>query len=218
MSPGATNVARSPSTSRSAGASQATTGVPQASASTAGSPKPSSLGGEHERVRAAVDRRQLLVGDLAREDHVGQLVRPRAGRADQHQRQLARRRRRAWRRACAGRGGAGRRPTRGSARAGRSARAPRRSPARRAGTSPRRPPRGSRRPARASRRRCATASRATASVGTITRAARCTARWRRRRRRPPRRCSLRRLSAARSWSVTTIGQGLRSIAPSIHGE
>ena len=35
---------------------------------------------------------------------------------------------------------------------------------------------------------------------------------------PPRRCSLRRLSAARSCSVTTIGQGLRSIAPSIQGE
>ncbi len=49
-------------------------------------------------------------------------------------------------------------------------------------------------------------------------AARCTARWRRRRRRPPRRCSLRRLSAARSWIVTTIGQGLCSIAPSIQGE
>ncbi len=67
-------------------------------------------------------------------------------------------------------------------------------------------------------RRCATASSATVSVGTITRAARCAARRRRRRRRPLRRCSLRRFSIPRSWIVTTIGHGLCSIAPSIHGE
>ena len=41
-----TKVARSPSTSRSAGTSQATTGVPQASASTVGRPKPSSSDGK----------------------------------------------------------------------------------------------------------------------------------------------------------------------------
>ncbi len=95
MSPSSTNVARSPSTSRSAGASQATTGVPQASASTARQPEALVVGGEHERVRAAVDRGELVVADLAREDHVGQLVRPRARRADEHERQLARRRARA---------------------------------------------------------------------------------------------------------------------------
>ena len=35
---------------------------------------------------------------------------------------------------------------------------------------------------------------------------------------PVRRYSLRRLSGDRSCSVTTIGQGLRSSAPSIQGE
>ena len=176
------------------------------------------LGGQHERVRAAVDRRELLVGDLAGEDHVGQLVRPRARRADEHERQLARR------------GGElgdvlagigvlqaadphqvalGQREARahrgdllGAARIHRR----------------RRPPRGSRRPARARAAGARPRRRRPPRVGTITRVARCTASWRRRRRRPVRRCSLRRLSAARSWSVTTIGHGLCSIAPSIHGE
>ena len=39
-----------------------------------------------------------------------------------------------------------------------------------------------------------------------------------RKRRPVRRYSLRRLSGTRSWSVTTIGHGERSSAPSIQGE
>ena len=63
-----------------------------------------------------------------------------------------------------------------------------------------------------------TASRASALVGTITRPARWTASWRRRMRAPPRRCSLRLFRAARSCTVTTIGHGQWSIAPSIHGE
>src|ERR1700704_4922210 len=70
MSPRGTKVARSSSTSRSAGVSQATTGVPQASASTAGRPKPSSW----EATSSAC----------------APLLRPRAGVADEHERQLAR--------------------------------------------------------------------------------------------------------------------------------
>jgi len=42
-------------------------------------------------VGAGVERRQLVVVDLAGEDHAGQLARPLARRADQHERQLARR-------------------------------------------------------------------------------------------------------------------------------
>ena len=34
---------------------------------------------EHQRVRAAVDRRKLVVGHLSGQQHVGQLARPRAG-------------------------------------------------------------------------------------------------------------------------------------------
>ena len=66
------------------------------------------------------------------------------------------------------------------------------------------------------RRMCA--SSASACVGTITRAARCTASVRSRSRTLVRRCSLRRFSAVSLCSVTTIGHGLCSIAPSIHGE
>ena len=47
------------------------------------------LGRDHERVRAAVDGGEVLVGDVPGEDHVGKLVRPRAGGADEHERQLA---------------------------------------------------------------------------------------------------------------------------------
>ena len=63
----------------------------------------------------------------------------------------------------------------------------------------------------------ATRSRATASLGTITRAARSTARYLSVKRSPLRRYSPRRLSGTASWRVTTIGTGQRSIAPSIQG-
>ena len=49
------------------------------------------VGGEDERVGAGVDRGELVVGDVAGERHVGQLVRPRLRRADEHERQRARR-------------------------------------------------------------------------------------------------------------------------------
>ena len=44
---------------------------------------------EHERMRARVDRRQVVVGDLVGQRHVGQLVRPGAGGADEDQRHRA---------------------------------------------------------------------------------------------------------------------------------
>ncbi len=65
---------------------------------------------------------------------------------------------------------------------------------------------------------CVSASWASASVGTITRTARCTASCLSRGRTPVRSSSLRRFSAVRSCSVTTIGHGLCSSAPFIHGE
>ena len=71
-----TNVARSPRTSRSAGTSQATTGVPQASASTVRQAEALVVGGEDERAGAGVDRGEVVVGDVAGERDVGQLVRP----------------------------------------------------------------------------------------------------------------------------------------------
>ena len=174
------------------------------------------LDGQHERVRAAVDRGQLLVGDVSGEDHVGQLVRPRAA-SDRRARAAARAASRpAWR--CAARVGmaAGPRPTAGSARAARSApalRATSAGAARRTSSAP--GASGSRRPLAArGRSRCDGVRWRPPRVGTITRTARCTASWRRRRRRPVADARRARFSAMRSWSVTTIGQGLCSIAPS----
>ena len=48
------------------------------------------FGGDDQRMRAAVDGGEVLVGDVPGEGHVGELVRPGAGGADEHERQLSR--------------------------------------------------------------------------------------------------------------------------------
>ncbi len=180
-----TNAARSPRTSRSAGARRPPPGA-------AGQrldrrqPKPSSAGAPARG--AAVDRGELVVGTSPVRITSGSSCAH--GRwADEHQRQLA-----GWRRArrrAAGSGCAGRRPTPGSARAA-VARA-RRDLLRRAGTSPRRPPRDHH-DALALEPSCRRRRRRRPGRDDHARRA-LHARWRRRRRSAVRRCSLRRLSA-----------------------
>ena len=58
------------------------TGVPQAIASTAGRPNPSSSDGRHQRVRPAVKEHEIVVGDEARQDHAIVQTVPRDRRAD----------------------------------------------------------------------------------------------------------------------------------------
>ena len=217
MSPASTKVARPSSTSRSDGPSDATTGVPHASASTAGSPKPSSADGSSSALRAGVEGGQLVVVDVA-----GERSRPAARAPTGPRRRRARAgaraaRRRARSRAGAGRDGAGRRPTAGSPPARHGARGPSR---------PRCAERGLKAVAgasamtsmrSASTRRISSASTATACVGTISRVARASARWRIPPRSPARRCSPGRFCWTRSWTVTTIGTRGRSSAPAIHG-